>query len=161
MVESKILKQINFLKDVPENVLEKVGGIAQLETFDEESILFRQNQEQTLLYMLVSGKIFLNSRSRSGRSLTLDEVGPGRTFGVSSILGEASSTFTAVCAEKSDIITISGEQMRTLFEDDFEIGHILMLKVVKLFKRRMEMHTGQFLKSLASNPEINPETADA
>ncbi len=155
MVDNKILKQINFLEDVPDSVLEKVGDIAQLETFDEESILFRQNQEQTLLYMLISGKVFLNSRSRSGRSLTLDEVGPGRTFGVSSILGESSSTFTAVCAENSSIITISGEQMRTLFEQDFKTGHILMLKVLKSFKRRIQMHTSQFLKSLASHPQIS------
>ncbi len=106
MVENKILKQINFLKDVEDNVLEKVGSIAQLEVFDEESILFRQNQEQALLYMLVSGKIFLNSRSGTGKSLTLDEVNPGRTFGISSIMGEGSSTFTAVCAEKSSITWI-------------------------------------------------------
>ncbi len=154
MVENKILKQINFLKDVDDNVLEKVGSIAQLETFDEESILFRQNQEQALLYMLVSGKVFLNSRSGTGKSLTLDEVNPGRTFGISSIMGEASSTFTAVCVENSTIVTISGEQMHKLFENDFKTGHILMLKVVNSFKRRMEMHTNQFLKSLASNPEI-------
>ena len=74
MVDKEILKTLNFLKDVPDDVLEKVGEIAQMETFDEESILFRQNQKQTLLYMLISGKVFLNSRSMSGKSLTLDEV---------------------------------------------------------------------------------------
>jgi CRP/FNR family cyclic AMP-dependent transcriptional regulator len=154
MVGNEILKSINLLKEIPDEALEKVGAIAQLETFDEESILFRQNQEQKLLYMLVSGKVFLNSRSRSGKSLTLDEIGPGRTFGISSIMGETSSTFTAVCAESSDIVTISGEQMHKLFEDDFQTGHILMLKVVNSFKRRMEMHTTQFLSTLATHPDV-------
>ena len=69
-------------------------------------------------------------------------------------MGESSGTFTAVCAETSLIITISGEQMRQLFEEDFEIGHTLMLKVVGIFKSRMEMHTRQFLHSLAAHPEI-------
>lgn len=154
MVDKEILKKLNFLKDVPDDVLQKVGAIAQLETFDEESILFRQNQKQTLLYMLISGKVFLNSRSMSGKSLTLDEVGPGRTFGVSALMGEASSTFTAICAQNSEIITISGEHMHQLFEEDFRTGHILMLKVVESFKRRMEMHTNQFLTTLLSHPEI-------
>ena len=154
MVEKHDLKKINFLKDLPDSILEKIGSIAQLESFDEESILFRQNQEQTLLYMLVSGKVFLNSRAASGKSLTLDEVSAGRTFGVSALMGESSSTFTAICAETSSIITISGEQMRKLFEQDFEIGYTLMLKVVEIFKSRMEMHTRQFLHSLASHPEV-------
>jgi len=154
MVEKDILKKIVFLKDLPDPILEKINAIAQFETFDEENILFYQNQEQTLLYMLVSGKVFLNSRSVSGKSLTLDEVLPGRTFGVSALLGESSSTFTAVCAETSSIITIPGEQMRQLFEKDFEIGHTLMLKVVEIFRSRMKMHTRQFLHSLATHPEI-------
>ena len=155
MVEKTLLKQINFLKNVPDDVLEKIGAIAQLETFDEESILFRQNQKQTLLYMLVSGKVFLSSRSKTGKSLTLDEVGPGRTFGVSTLMGgSSSSTFTAVCAENCSIITLSGEQMHQLFENDFRTGHVLMLKVVDSFKRRVEVHTRQFLTSLAAHPEI-------
>jgi CRP-like cAMP-binding protein len=154
MVEIDDLKKISFLKDLPDPILEKVGAIAQLETFDEESILFRQSQEQTLLYMLVSGKVFLNSRSGSGKSLTLDEVSAGRTFGVSALMDESSGTFTAVCAETSAIITVSGEQLRHLFEKDFEIGHTLMLKVVEIFKSRMEMHTRQFLHSLARHPDI-------
>ncbi|MBT7261706.1 MAG: cyclic nucleotide-binding domain-containing protein, partial [Desulfobacula sp.] len=120
MVEKDILEKIVFLKDLPEPVLEKIGNIAHLETFDEEGILFRQNQEQIFLYMLVSGKVFLNCRSTLGRSLTLDEVLPGRTFGVSALMGETSSTFTAVCVEPCEIITISGEKMRELFENDFK-----------------------------------------
>ncbi|MCP3873947.1 MAG: cyclic nucleotide-binding domain-containing protein [Desulfobacteraceae bacterium] len=155
MVEKDILKKINFFKDLPDNILEKVGAIAQLETFDEESILFRQNQQQTLLYMLVSGKVFLNSRSVSGESLTLDEVSSGRSFGISALMGESSSTFTAICAETSEIVTISGKQMRQLFEEDFKIGHTLMTKVVEIFKSRIEMHTQQFLLSLTTHPEIN------
>lgn len=154
MVEKDILEKIVFLKDLPEPVLEKIGKLALLETFDEEGILFRQNQEQTLLYMLVSGKVFLNCRSTFGKSLTLDEVFPGRTFGVSALMGETSSTFTAVCVEPCKIITLSGKEMRELFENDFKIGHTLMLKVVNIFRSRMKMHTRQFLHSLAAHPEI-------
>jgi CRP-like cAMP-binding protein len=154
MVEKEYFKKIAFLKDMPDRILEKIGAISQLETFDEESVLFRQNQEKALLYMLVSGKVFLNSRSGSGKFLTLDEVTPGWTFGVSALLGGHSSTFSAVCAETSTMITVSGEQIRQLFLEDFEIGHAVMLKVVELFKSRMEMHTGRFLHSLANHPEI-------
>lgn len=154
MVEKDILKKIMFLKDLPDLVLEKIGAIAQLETFDEESILFRQDQEHKLIYMMVSGKVFLNSRSASGKSLTLDEVSVGRTFGVSALMGQSVRSFTAICAATSVIVTVSGDEMRQLFEEDFEIGHMLMMKVVDLFKSRMQMHTQQFLHSLATHPEI-------
>jgi len=154
MVENNLLKKIGFLKGLPDGMLEKVGAIAQLETFDKENILFRQNQEKTHLYMLVSGEVLLNCSFASGKYLTLDEVSAGRTVGVSSLLGEYPSAFTAICAETSSIITASGQQMRQLFLEDFEIGHALMLKVVEIFRSRMEMHTRQFMHSLLNHHEI-------
>jgi CRP-like cAMP-binding protein len=158
MVEKDDLKKIAFLNDLDDETLAKIGSIAQLETFDEETTLFRQNQEQNLLYMLLSGHVFLNSRSAKGKSLTLDDVTPGRTFGVSAILGESSSTFTAVCSETSAVITISGDQMRELFKEDFAMGATIMEKVVEVFRARMNMHTGQLLHSLSIHPGIRTKT---
>lgn len=154
MVEKEILKKIIFLNDLPEPVLDKISTIAQLQTFEKGSILFEQDQSLDLLYMLVSGQIFLKKKSASGKLLTLDKVAAGRTVGISALMRECSSSLTAVCAEPCTIITVRGNEMHELFEKDFKIGHILMLKVVKLFKSRMEKHTRQFLLSLAMHPEI-------
>ncbi len=154
MVENKLLKKIGFIKDLPDAMLEKVGAIALLETFEKDNILFKQNQEKTHLYMLVSGKVFLNCSFASGKSLTLDEVSAGRTVGVSSLFGVYPSAFTAICSEPSSIITVSGHDMRQLFLEDFETGHALMLKVVKIFRSRMVMHTRQFMHSLLNHNEI-------
>ncbi len=155
MVDKDTLKKIGFLRGLPDPVLEKISAIARLETFDEESILFRQNQELALVYMLVSGRVFLNSRSSSGHSITLDEVTPGRTFGLSALIEESSGTFSAVCAETSSIITISSEEMRSLFKSDFLAGHLIMAKVVEIFRSRMEKHTRYFIHSLTTHPEIS------
>lgn len=154
MVEKDILKKILFFKDLPDTVFEKVGLIADLETFDEHTILFDENHKLTRLYMLVSGMVYLSIKTASGKTLTLDKVLPGRTFGVAALTENPSSSFAAVCAEKSSIITIPTDQLHQLFVEDFKIGHTLMLKVVQLFKLRMERHTRQFLKTLASYPEI-------
>ncbi len=154
MVEKEKLKKINFLKDLSDDILEKLGTIAQLEVFDEETKLFRQNQQQTLLYMLISGKVFLNSRSELGQPLTFDEVLPGRTFGMSALFGEPSSNFTAICAQESEMVTISGEQMMDLCEADHKVGYALMRRVVHLFKYRKDKHTRQFLNTLANHPEM-------
>jgi CRP-like cAMP-binding protein len=154
MVENSVLKKIGFLKDLPDALLEKVGAIVLLETFEKDQILFEQNEDKTRLFMLVSGKILLNCSFPSGKTLTLDEVSPGRTVGVSSLLGIYPSTFTAICAEKSSIITVSGEDMRRLFLEDFQIGHALMLKVVEIFRSRSGMHTRQFMHSLLNHHEI-------
>ncbi len=154
MIDKEILKDILFLEDLPDQVIEKIASIAKLETYDEHTLLFHQNQKLTHLFMLVSGKIHFTVESASGKALILDKIYEGRTFGVSALMEESSSAYSAICAKKSTVISISGSRMHQLFEEDFKLGHILMLKVVKLFKKRMELHTRQFLLSLASHAEI-------
>jgi CRP-like cAMP-binding protein len=155
MVEKDILKEIQFLADLPDAVIEKIASIAKLETHEQDDILFHQGQDLTHLYMLISGKVHFTVSSASGKALTLDKIFEGRTFGVFALLEESSSAYSAICAEKSTIVSISAKEMKQLFEEDFKLGHILMLKVVRLFKKRMEMHTRQFLMSLATHSELN------
>ncbi len=154
MVGIEDLKKISFMTDLPENVLEKVIAVAQLESFDEEATLIRQGQNQHLIYMLVSGKIFLNCRAASGGSLTLDELGPGQTFGLSGLLENSPSTYTAICAEDSTLITISSAQLLQLFESDYATGFLFMQQVVEKFKNRMGRHTDRFMDVLSSHPAI-------
>ena len=154
MVEKDILKELLFFRDLSDPVIDKIGSIATLETLDKDTIVFEQNQNLTHLYMVVSGKVHFTVKSASGKALVLDKICEGRTFGVSALMEESSSAYTAICAEKTIVVSISGKQMHQLFEDDFKLGHILMLKVVRLFKKRMEMHTRQFLLSLATHSEI-------
>lgn len=154
MVDIKELEKIFFLKSLPEGMLEKIASIAVMENYAEETILFKQDQDLVELYALIEGKVFLNSKSPSNRMLTLDEVTPGRCFGVASLIDEAKSSFTAICAENCKIIKLSSEKMSSLFQEDKELGFAVMLRIVKLFKSRMDNHTRQFMRSLAAHPEI-------
>ena len=155
MVDVTDLKKINFTKELPDGVLEKISTVAQMETFDEETILIRQDQPQHLIYMLVSGRIFLNCRANGGRSYTLDELTPGQTFGLSALFDNSPSTYTAICAEDSTVITIASAQLLQLFESDYATGFQVMQQVVEKFKKRMNRHTQLFMEALSTHPAIS------
>ncbi|MEH0023031.1 MAG: cyclic nucleotide-binding domain-containing protein [Desulfobacter sp.] len=154
MVGINDLKKINFTKALPDEILEKISTVAQLETYDEEAILIRQDQSQHLIYMLVSGRIFLNCRAGSGQAYTLDELSPGHTFGLSSLLDNSPATYTAICAEDSTVITMASAQLLQLFKSDYAAGYQVMQQVVEKFKKRMNRHTRLFMESLSNHPAI-------
>jgi CRP-like cAMP-binding protein len=156
MVDIEILKKMLFLRELPDSLIEKIGAIATIETFEKHDIIFHQYEDLTHLYMLISGKVHFTIKSASGKALVLDKIDEGRTFGVSALMEESSSAYTAICVRDTRVVAIPGKQMHQLFVEDFKLGHILMLKVVRLFKARMEMHTRQFLLSLATHSEIKP-----
>jgi len=156
MISINQLKKIQFLQDLPDDILEKISPHARQAVFEPDTILVRQNETQHLVHMLVSGKICLNARSDTGRVLTLDEIEPGQSFGFSALFGNFPATFSAICTEPCDIIVLSGDLMAKLFETDHRIGYAVMRRVAQLFKDRMNKHTGQFIHSLSIHPAIHP-----
>ena len=156
MVPIDQLKKIQFIEDLPDDILEKISPHARQADFEPDTILVRQNETQYLVHMLVSGKICLNARSDTGRVLTLDEIVSGQSFGLSALFEKSRASFTAVCTEPCDIIVLSGDLMAQLFETDHGIGYAVMCRVAQLFKDRMNKHTGQFVHSLSIHPAINP-----
>jgi CRP-like cAMP-binding protein len=156
MVPIDLLKKIQFLADLPDDILEKIGPHARQAVFKPDTILIRQNQEQHLVYMLVSGSICLNASSDTGQVLTLDEITPGRSLGVSALLGKFPATFTAVCTDTCDVVVLSADLMQQLFALDHTVGYAVMQRVARLFKDRMNTHTRQFVHALSVHPAINP-----
>jgi CRP-like cAMP-binding protein len=154
MIQIEQLKKIFFFQGLSDEILTEIGNIANIETYKEETELFKQNQKLSHFYMVLSGKIFLNSRSPKGVSLTLDEVTKGRSFGLSAIMGDAESSFSAVCAEKSEVITINNDKILELFKKNRELGYLITLRMVQLFQSRTKKHTQQFIKSIANHPDI-------
>ncbi|MFH1156726.1 MAG: Crp/Fnr family transcriptional regulator [Pseudomonadota bacterium] len=154
MVGKDDLKKITIFTDLPEEMIEAIGSIAQIQDAEEETVLFEQEQDLSTLYMLLSGTVFLNSKSPSGKMLTLDQVVPGQSFGVSALMGRGRSSFTAICGLKSRLVTVSSDKLKGLFEKDPKLGYQVMLRVVKRFKSRTDKHTKQFLHYLATHPDI-------
>ncbi|HKK91559.1 MAG TPA: cyclic nucleotide-binding domain-containing protein [Desulfobacteraceae bacterium] len=155
MVDMTQLKKILFLKSLPDEMVAKLGEIAETRECGEEEILFYQNNNLENFCMLAAGRVFLNTRAYSGEALTMDEVLPGHSFGVSALMDDDSvSSFTAICAEPSTIITLSSKKVIELCRRESELGYTVMRRAVKLLKFRQEMHTKQFLYSLAQHPDI-------
>ena len=154
MMNTEKLKAIFLFQDLPEPELQKIAAVAEIRDVEPETVLFRQGEPLETFYMLQAGKVFLNCRTDSGLVLTLSEVGPGCSFGVSSFIAGTEGSATAICVQPSRVIALSGKVLWGLFQEDSHLGYTIMRRVVQLFKARMNQRTEQFLRSLAHHPDI-------
>ena len=154
MVDIEELRQIFLFKDLADEELQKIAAVAEIEDVVPETVLFRENEKLDTFYLLLTGRVILSCRSPAGVDLTLSEVLPGGSFGVSAFIAETRSAATAVCVDPCRAITISGRKLADLFENDPGLGYSIMLRVVQLFKSRMNQRTEQFLRSMARHPAV-------
>jgi CRP/FNR family transcriptional regulator len=74
------IKHSLLFSGLADNDLAELAAITAKRTFDNGEILFRQNDEATGFYLLVSGSIRLSNISAVNRKKTFNFVSPGETF---------------------------------------------------------------------------------
>ncbi len=154
MIETHEIRNIHMLQDFSEEKLQKIAELANLQIVNAETVLYREEQNLSYLYMLLSGKIILEVDASEDISVTLGVIKPRYTIGTSSLIPKAKSYATAFCVEPSEVIFINAAELYTLLENDLELGFLFMQRIMHIYESRLANRTSQFLQALKYHPEL-------
>jgi len=154
MMETHELRNIHMLQDFPEEKLQKIAQLANLQVVNAETVLYREGENLSNLYMLLSGKIILEVDVSEDISVTLGVIKPRFTIGTSSLISKARCYATAFCVEPSEVISFDARELYNLLENDLELGFLFMQRIVHIYESRLANRTSQFLRALRNHPEL-------
>jgi len=155
MISREDLKQIVMLGYLTDEMLDKIVSITELLHFDERELVFQQGEKARRFYMLQEGKIILEQRITDKIAVSVSAIKPGFSFGWSAMLDEEQYTIDAVCAAPSKVFSFRGEKIKSLFEKDHSLGFIMSQRLLHIIKKRYDIRTEQFIKTLQHHPEIS------
>ena len=155
MVARDDLKQIFMLRYLSDKMLDKLIPITQLVHFDKRELIFRQGEKTRYFYMLKEGKVILEQRITDKIAVSVSAIKPGNSFGWSAMLDGEEYTIDAVCAEPCKVLTLRDKEIKALFEEDHSLGFIMSQQLLRIIKKRYDIRTEQFLKTLRHHPEIS------
>ncbi len=93
--------------------------------FSEGTVLFREGEQGTEMFVLRSGKVAL-TRSAAGRSMVLSTLGPGEFFGEMAILTGKPRTASATVVEDAQMLVIDPRTFEAMIRGSTEIAVRLM-----------------------------------
>ena len=160
MVKIEDLKRIDLLKDFPDHLLEIVANEAQLSIFGVDTQLISVNEQVNTFFMLIMGQVAIKKELTPEIDVILDNIQSGSSFGSSSLVKGSSATYTAVCQEPCEVITLSGERMKQLFRKNHELAFHMMLGVAKQYKKRLDTRAQMIIKTLDKNPGLKKDIKD-
>ncbi len=160
MVKTEDLKRINMLKDVPDHLLDIIGREANLNIFGANTQLFEIGDSIDTFYMMIMGQVALKMSLTEDIDVILDNLQAGRTFGSSSLIEGSKATYTAVCQEPCEVITLSGARMLELFEINKELAYFFMVGVAGQYKRNMERRARMIMETLEDYPDLKQGIQD-
>jgi CRP-like cAMP-binding protein len=146
MVKIQDLKQIHMLEKMPDRLLSLIGQEAQLSIFSAGTCLFKAGALTVAL--------------SPDMDVILENIQSGRTFGSSALISRGPASYTAVCQEPCEAITLSGSRMQALFEKNRELGFHMMAGVARQYKQTMDNRARMIIKTLALHPEMKASIHD-
>ncbi len=140
MSESEILEiitDIRFLEGVQEAELRKIASMATLVDFPEGTVVFREGERTSRVYVVVGGSVGLELKVSNEGKKRIHTVGPGELLGWSPLLGESPMTATGRTLSSTKLLALEAGQVLALCHHDPKLGFQLMRKTAQALAQRL------------------------
>ncbi len=154
MISRQDLKQIVMLQYLSDEMLDKLLPITDLLLFDDKEFIFRQGEKAERFFMLKKGKVLMELNITDNITVSVSAIRPGYSFGWSSMLDGEKYTVDAVCDEPSELYSFRGKKIKSLFDQDHSLGYIISQRLLVILKKRFDIRTEQFVKTIEHHPDI-------
>ena len=149
MIKSKdlveTLKEHAFVAGFQPAQIDRLAEIAHELHFDRDQIIFREGDESSFFYLILSGKVALEVTAL-GKTLRVQTLLEGEELGWSSVLPTAGGKqFQARALAAVRALAFDGARLREACEHDCTFGYVLMRRLLQVVARRLQAFRLQLL----------------
>lgn len=155
MIDVAGLKKFVMLGYLSDDMLDSLVPITDVFFFHENETVFSQGQKADRLYLLKAGKVLLEQRITDTLTVSMSAVKPGFSFGWSAMLENEHYSTQAVCPQSCTVLSFKAEKLKQAMDEDHSLGFIISQRLLYVIKKRYDVRTRQFIKTIQSHPEIS------
>ncbi len=144
---NELLHQFLILSDVADETLKKIEDISELKTFEASEIIYREHENSSAMYFVVSGQVDVQYLLKNGRRKTLDTCLTGDLLLWSAVIEPHKTNSIGISRAHSELLAIDGQKLLKICEEDHYFGHRLMALVASVIRRRLQASRMQLFEN--------------
>lgn len=138
------LREHPFLQGFTPDHIDKLAAMASEVRFARGELIFREGDESSFFYLLLSGKVALETNA-PGRVVRIVTLGGGEQLGWSSVTTHHKKRFQVRCLEETQALAFDGVRLLHACEDDCRFGYTLMSATLRVVADRLQSTRLQLL----------------
>jgi CRP-like cAMP-binding protein len=148
MLDMEDLKSIIMLSDLNSAMLEKMLAATKKTTYSSGEYIFKEGDYAEYLYAVLNGKVGLELQKDTGTLVMINTITRGYSFGFSALVDTENRKYIshAKALNNTSLLKWCVEDLRKLFHKDCEMGYLLMKRIAKIAKKRLQVRNAQFLE---------------
>ncbi|MFO7902774.1 cyclic nucleotide-binding domain-containing protein [Thioalkalivibrio sp.] len=128
-----LLKQTEFFSDLDAEQLERIAGVSRRERIELGAEIYHLGQRPENFYVLIDGVV----RFTVGHGVRQASVGEiihrGQVIGWAALIeGAPKRTATAVCLTGCSVLTLPGQDVLALMDQDVRMGYFILKRLTRL-----------------------------
>lgn len=133
------VRELGLFESMSAENFESLMHAAYLQTFPAQLDLIGEGDPADFLYVVIEGTVELFARS-NGREATMSLVRPVGTFILAAVLKDAVYLMSARTREKSKILLIPSENVRTIFREDAGFARAIVVELASSYRSVVKEH---------------------
>jgi CRP-like cAMP-binding protein len=147
------LTQHAFLATLDRRYLRQLAGLASNKSFKAQQMIFHEGGQANELYLICKGKVAIETALLGCDAVQIQTLGEGEVLGWSWLLPPYQWHYSARAIEPTQAIALDGSALRTLCEQDHDLGYEIMKQFALVIVQRLVATRARFL----SFPDPGPE----
>lgn len=131
------ISQSEFMRGIPDELRERLASLARPRKYPAGATLFVEGAVHPEFHVVIEGHVRLDMLvPRRGR-IPILTAGRGDVLAWSALVGNSVMTSTAVALEAVETVAFPSDQLKTLCDDEHEIGYYVMRQLASALSRRL------------------------
>ncbi len=144
------MKSIPWFLDLSTESVQRLTGIAEIQSFDADDIIFSEGEQNPYLYIILEGKVRLESYVPGRGSLPYLTVESLDAIGWSSLTPVVrQKTGTAVAIEPTRLLSFHADALMALCDTDCDLGYVIMRRLANIIASRLLNHRLHLLELIS------------
>jgi len=136
------LRECQVFQRLTDDQLQKVAALCSQEVYEAGATIFHAGNSAERLFVLVDGKVALQIElpmqpAQLRKRVTVDAVNRGELFGWSGLVEPHIYTLSAICLQRTEVLTIDAPRLSALLRDDCGIDHEVLYGLIKVVASRL------------------------
>jgi CRP-like cAMP-binding protein len=131
------LASIHLFRDLTRRGLERIAAIAERETHEANTLVFREGDTGDKLYLILDGKVRISRDLAGIGEEALAVLGPGEAFGEMALIEDAPRSADAHVHERCELVVISREPFEDLLFVHKDLAYEVLWNFVKTLSQRL------------------------
>ncbi|WP_193187483.1 cyclic nucleotide-binding domain-containing protein [Nisaea sediminum] len=127
------VRELGLFESMSAESFESLMRAAYLQTFPAQLELITEGDPADFLYVVIEGSVELFAKS-NGREATMSIVRPVGTFILAAVLKDAVYLMSARTREKSKVLLIPSENVRTIFREDAGFARAVVVELASTYR---------------------------